>query len=90
LHFGFSNLWCLVFGNLLWWLRGLMDRMAGGVGLRRGRRDPATPSTHQWIFNGMLRAMAARIRRPMVSPPERFTPKRNRACTWRPETLDGP
>ena len=24
----------------LWWLRGLMDRMVGGVGLRRGRRDP--------------------------------------------------
>ena len=24
----------------LWYLRGLMDRMVGGVGLRRGRRDP--------------------------------------------------
>ncbi len=24
----------------LWWLRGLMDRLAGGVGLRRGRRHP--------------------------------------------------
>ncbi len=24
----------------LWYLRGLMDRMIGGVGLRRGRRDP--------------------------------------------------
>ena len=24
----------------LWYLRGLMDRMLGGVGLRRGRRDP--------------------------------------------------
>ncbi len=23
-----------------WWLRGVMDRMIGGVGLRRGRRDP--------------------------------------------------
>lgn len=24
----------------LWWLRGLLDRLLGGVGLRRGRRDP--------------------------------------------------
>ena len=24
----------------LWWLRGVIDRTAGGVGLRRGRRDP--------------------------------------------------
>lgn len=28
------------YGNRLWWLRGLMDRFFGGVGLRRGRRDP--------------------------------------------------
>lgn len=27
-------------GTWLWELRGLMDRMVGGVGLRRGRRDP--------------------------------------------------
>jgi len=26
--------------NWAWWLRGCMDRMIGGVGLRRGRRDP--------------------------------------------------
>ena len=26
--------------NLLWEARGLIDRMVGGVGLRRGRRDP--------------------------------------------------
>lgn len=24
----------------LWWLRGLLDRAVGGVGIRRGRRDP--------------------------------------------------
>ncbi|HEY9074458.1 MAG TPA: DUF2867 domain-containing protein, partial [Desulfobaccales bacterium] len=28
------------FGNYLWKLRGLLDRLAGGVGLRRGRRHP--------------------------------------------------
>ena len=27
--------------NALWFLRGLIDRLVGGIGLRRGRRDPA-------------------------------------------------
>ena len=31
------------FGNSLWRLRGLMDLMMGGVGMRRGRPDPETP-----------------------------------------------
>ncbi len=26
--------------DFLWWSRGLIDRLIGGVGLRRGRRDP--------------------------------------------------
>ena len=26
--------------DFLWFLRGLLDRLIGGVGLRRGRRDP--------------------------------------------------
>jgi len=28
------------YGNLLWRIRGLIDRMVGGVGMRLGRRDP--------------------------------------------------
>jgi len=28
------------YGNLLWRLRGFLDILAGGVGVRRGRRDP--------------------------------------------------
>jgi uncharacterized protein YbjT (DUF2867 family)/nitroimidazol reductase NimA-like FMN-containing flavoprotein (pyridoxamine 5'-phosphate oxidase superfamily) len=28
------------FGNLLWKIRGFIDKIIGGVGLRRGRRDP--------------------------------------------------
>lgn len=28
------------YANWLWQLRGLMDRLCGGVGMRRGRRDP--------------------------------------------------
>ncbi len=31
------------YGNRLWQLRGFLDLIAGGVGLRRGRRDPETP-----------------------------------------------
>lgn len=31
------------FGNMLWRVRGLFDLMMGGVGMRRGRRDPETP-----------------------------------------------
>ncbi|MBZ5584224.1 MAG: SDR family oxidoreductase [Acidobacteriia bacterium] len=31
------------FGNWLWRIRGLIDLMTGGVGMRRGRPDPETP-----------------------------------------------
>ena len=30
------------YGNWLWEIRGLLDRMVGGVGLRRGRRSPTS------------------------------------------------
>ena len=32
------------YGDTLWRLRGFLDLLAGGVGLRRGRRDPETPT----------------------------------------------
>jgi hypothetical protein len=35
---GGSNGW--YYGNWLWSLRGLLDKVFGGVGIRRGRRDP--------------------------------------------------
>jgi uncharacterized protein YbjT (DUF2867 family) len=31
------------FGNWMWRIRGLLDLMTGGVGMRRGRPDPETP-----------------------------------------------
>lgn len=37
---GGSNGW--YFADLLWRIRGVVDLWAGGVGLRRGRRDPET------------------------------------------------
>jgi uncharacterized protein YbjT (DUF2867 family) len=141
------------FGNFLWRLRGIMDRLVGGAGLRRGRRHPTeigvgdaldfwrvlevdppqrmllvaemkTPGEallefrvtskangqtelqmlsrflpkglfgilywyvlypfHQWIFYGMLKAIAKSIKKPIVSDPERFTPKLHTACALPP------
>jgi len=137
------------FGTFLWRLRGILDRLVGGVGLRRGRRHPTeigvgdaldfwrvlevdppqrlllvaemkTPGEallefqitplandqvelqmlsrflpkgllgilywyvlypfHQWIFYGMLKAIARSINKPMASRPERFTPKLHTSC----------
>ena len=31
------------YGNILWRIRGLIDLLMGGVGMRRGRSDPDTP-----------------------------------------------
>jgi uncharacterized protein YbjT (DUF2867 family) len=141
------------FGNFLWRLRGSLDRMVGGVGLRRGRRHPSeigvgdaldfwrvlkvepsrrllllaemkTPGEamlefqitpggngqvelqmlsrflprgifgivywyglypfHQWIFYGMLKAIAKSINSPILRGPERFTPKLHTACPLPP------
>jgi hypothetical protein len=38
LRIGGVNGW--YFANSLWWCRGFLDLLVGGVGLRRGRRDP--------------------------------------------------
>jgi hypothetical protein len=133
----------------LWRLRGLMDRMVGGVGLRRGRRHPAelrvgdaldfwrvldivpkerllllaemkvpgeallefkirsmgSQTTdlemlsrflpkglwgmiywyslypfHEKIFRGMLKEIVRVIEKPVVSGPERFTPRLHNSC----------
>ena len=133
----------------LWWLRGLIDRWFGGVGLRRGRRHPTelrvgdaldfwrvlhiapkerllllaemkVPGEallefkispigdqytdlqmlsrflpkglwgmlywyflypfHERIFFGMLKGMAKTIGKPIVSGPERFTPRLHGSC----------
>jgi uncharacterized protein YbjT (DUF2867 family) len=133
----------------LWWMRGLMDRLVGGVGLRRGRRhttelrvgdaldfwrilDVAPKERlvllaemkipgeallefkiesigdgytnlemlsrflpkglwgmlywyslypfHEKIFFGMLKAIAKAIEKPIVSGPERFTPRLHDSC----------
>ena len=137
------------YADSLWWLRGLMDRWFGGVGLRRGRRhstelrvgdaldfwrvlevetkerllllaEMKVPGEallefkihpvgnqytdlemlsrflpkglwgmlywytlypfHERIFFGMLKAIAKVIEKPIVSDPERFTPRLHNSC----------
>jgi len=137
------------YADVLWWLRGLMDRLFGGVGLRRGRRHPTelrvgdaldfwrvldvAPKErllllaemkipgeallefkiesigdqytdlemlsrflpkglwglfywytlypfHERFFFGMLKGMAKAIEKPVVSGPERFTPRLHDSC----------
>ncbi|MBW2603882.1 MAG: DUF2867 domain-containing protein [Deltaproteobacteria bacterium] len=137
------------YADILWWLRGLMDRLVGGVGLRRGRRHPTELGVgdaldfwrvmdvapkerlillaemkvpgeallefkihpvgnqhtelemlsrflpkglwgmlywyifypfHERIFFGMLKGMARAIEKPIVSGPERFTPRLHSSC----------
>ena len=60
------------YGNRLWWLRGLLDRVGGGPGLRRGRRHPEQISTGDtldfWrvesVEPGRLLRLAADMRLP--------------------------
>jgi hypothetical protein len=40
-RFAVGGEWRWPYANTLWQLRGLLDVAVGGVGLRRGRRDPA-------------------------------------------------
>jgi hypothetical protein len=39
---------------------------------------------HQWIFFGMLKSIAKLIGKPIVSGPERFTPKLHTSCALPP------
>ncbi|WP_395292702.1 SDR family oxidoreductase [Kitasatospora hibisci] len=55
-----------------WTLRGLLDRLAGGVGLRRGRRDPARlrigDSLDFWRVEEIERGRLLRLRAEMRLP----------------------
>ena len=56
----------------LWYLRGLLDRMVGGVGLRRGRRDPQTlrigDSLDFWRVEDLVREKKLRLYAEMILP----------------------
>ena len=60
------------YGNTLWRLRGFLDLLAGGVGLRRGRRDPETPTVGSaldfWRVEGYEPDRLLRLRAEMRMP----------------------
>jgi Protein of unknown function (DUF2867) len=60
------------YGNLLWRLRGLADRLVGGVGMRLGRRDPerlrAGDALDFWRVEEVRRPSLLRLRAEMKVP----------------------
>ncbi len=59
---------------LAWWVRGFLDRLAGGVGLRRGRRDPdrlvVGDAVDFWRVEAIERPSTLRLRAEMRLPGE--------------------
>lgn len=60
------------YGDPLWQLRGLLDLAVGGVGVRRGRRDPETPAVGStldfWRVEAYERDRLLRLRAEMRLP----------------------
>ena len=58
--------------DLLWFLRGLIDRFFGGVGLRRGRRDPINlrvgDSLDFWRVEELERGVRLKLYAEMILP----------------------
>jgi len=69
---GGANGWYAV--DRLWWLRGVLDRLAGGPGLRRGRRDPERLSFGEvvdfWRVIGLEPSRVLTLRAEMKLPGE--------------------
>lgn len=58
--------------NFLWDIRGLLDRMLGGVGMRRGRRHPKDirigDAVDFWRVESVLPGSSMRLRAEMIVP----------------------
>ena len=58
--------------DFLWYMRGLLDRLVGGVGLRRGRRDPVTlrigDSLDFWRVEVLDRGVRLKLYAEMILP----------------------
>lgn len=69
---GGGNGWYAV--DWLWWLRGALDRLSGGPGLRRGRRDPEELAFGEaldfWRVIGLEPNRMLRLRAEMKLPGE--------------------
>ena len=61
-----------VHANLLWQIRGFIDRVLGGVGLNRGRRDPNTlrigDSVDFWRVENLILNRELLLRAELISP----------------------
>lgn len=57
---------------MAWWLRGVLDRLVGGVGLRRGRRNPdqlvVGDAVDFWRVEALERGRLLRLRAEMKLP----------------------
>jgi uncharacterized protein YbjT (DUF2867 family) len=85
--------------NWLWIVRGWLDRLAGGPGLRRGRRDPDALAYGEaldfWRVTGFERNRLLSLRAEMRLPGEallefRIEPKGTGGCTLRQTALFQP
>jgi uncharacterized protein YbjT (DUF2867 family) len=60
------------YANVLWWVRGLVDRLVGGVGMRLGRRDPdrlrVGDALDFWRVEEVRRPTLLRLRAEMKVP----------------------
>ena len=60
------------YGNRLWQIRGFLDLLAGGIGLRRGRRDPERlapgDAVDFWRVEGLEEDRLLRLRAEMKLP----------------------
>lgn len=83
----------------LWRIRGFIDRLAGGPGLRRGRRDPEEVSYGEaldfWRVVGLERNRRLALRAEMKLPGEamlefRVEPRGERRCVLRQTALFQP
>ncbi|MBM3722343.1 MAG: SDR family oxidoreductase [Actinobacteria bacterium] len=58
--------------DFLWWARGVIDRIVGGVGIRRGRRDPkhlrVGDSLDFWRVEGIEKEKILRLYAEMILP----------------------
>ena len=58
--------------DFLWWARGLLDRLFGGVGLRRGRRSPDTlrigDSLDFWRVENLQPGVSLKLYAEMILP----------------------
>jgi hypothetical protein len=79
------------FGNWLWHLRGFVDLLCGGVGMRRGRRDPEWPAPGDtldfWRVEAFEPARLLRLFAEMKLPGRAWLQFKNIPCLMRDDFI---